>query len=483
MLLDTVEEVFSGDKELFKGLWIYDSDFEFDRLPVIRLDLSGIANETADELKYSLNDRLIKKSQIENIKLSGAIPSDTLNHLIEDLYAKHGKKIVVLIDEYDKPVLDHIGDAEKAEKNRTLLRSVYGVLKSMDSIIQFTFITGVTKFTKTSIFSELNNLLDITLMEDYANICGITMEEYGIYFDEYVQWISNLKKFNQCKNIQDDILAWYNGYSWDGETRLINPFSLFSFFRQKRFSSFWYASGTPGFMLKLLKQQPESFLELKNYELSERMLDSFDIRRIEIEPLLFQTGYLTVDQKIFRGVVENYLLKIPNREVEEALYLNIIAEFTEKGNAFAEKSYRQIYDSLKSGDLNIMLDVLKTLFASIPYELHINREAYYHSIFYAVMRTLGLNTESEVSVSGGRVDAVLKIGNIVYVMEFKYHDCDSGADSEVKEKLINNLLDEGMRQIKEKGYTDKFANRNSTVYRVAFAFLGKDDITMMVETV
>ena len=184
------------------------------------------------------------------------------------------------------------------------------------------------------------------------------------------------------------MLAWYDGYSWNGKTRLLNPFSLLGFLDFKKIESFWYVSGTPKFLIDLIKKKPESFLSLKNLKIRERILDIFDIRRMEIGSLLFQTGYLTVKEIIYENGTPYYILEMPNLEVREAFNLQIIAEFTETRDFFTETSYQRLRESLKTGDLQKMRDILRGLFASIPYELHVNLEAYYHSIFYAVMSVL-----------------------------------------------------------------------------------------------
>jgi len=329
----------------------------------------------------------------------------------------------------------------------------------------------------------MNNLLDITMTEKYANICGIDIEDLDKYFSKHIEYLAALDNFKRCENIRDEILAWYDGYSWDGKTRVLNPFSLLSFFEQERFSSFWYASGTPKFLVSLIKSKPASFLALKNLEISERTLDSFDIRKMSVAPLLFQTGYLTVDEKRFRGVSESYLLKMPNFEVREAFNLNIITDFTENDEDFTETAYWRIKESLAAGDLHEMLAVLRGLFASIPYELHIKKEAYYHSIFYAIMNVLGFDIDVETSVSGGRVDATLEFGDKVYVIEFKYEDCGPDADGTKKAELFSVALDEGMRQIRDRGYAKKYTGGGKTVYQAAFAFLGRDDIEMKTEII
>ena len=480
LLLDTIAEAFSGDKELFKGLYIYDSDHSFEKHPVLRLDMNKIANETPEVLKDSLSTVLKKYADSEKLSIIGSVPSDVFQYLIESLYEKYAKRVVILIDEYDKPILDHIDDAEIAEANRNVLKGFYGILKSMDQYLKLTFITGVSKFTKTSIFSELNNLLDITLSDKYANICGIAIEDLDKYFGEHIEKLALIERFKRYSSIRDEILAWYDGYSWDGEARVINPFSLLSFFAQERFSNFWYASGTPTFLIKLIKEKPSSFLSLKDLEISERALDTFNIRKMSAAPLLFQTGYLTVLERRFRGASDSYLLSMPNHEVSEAFNLNIISEFTENEEYYTETIYWKIKESLITGDLNNILELLKSLFASIPYQLHVNREAYYHSIFYAIMNVLGFDMDAEVSVSGGSVDAVLELGDKVYIMEFKYKDCAHDASQEVKREIFEKALDEGMKQIEDRGYCKKYVGSGKAIYQAVFTFLGRDEIEMAI---
>jgi hypothetical protein len=480
LLLDTIAEAFGGDRELFKGLFLYDSGHSFEMHPVIRLDMSNVATETPEILKGALSEVLRNRIKGEGLDIDSGQPSGLFRNLIEALCKKYGKRVVVLIDEYDKPILDHLGNPELAEANRSVIKGFYGILKSMDACLRMTFITGVSKFTKTSIFSELNNLFDITLTREYANICGVPIDDLDKYFGEHVEKLSLLDEFKHCDNFRNEVLAWYDGYSWDGRTRVINPFALLSFLRQKRFSSFWYSSGSPKFLIDLIKTKPESFLALKNLEIDETILDSFDIQNLDIEPLLFQTGYLTVKEIRHAGVVESYLLKMPNLEVEDAFHKNIVAEFTGRGGAFASAAYSGIGEALRVGNLRQMLDKLKSLFASIPYNLHIDREAYYHSIFYAAMKLLGFDVDAEVATAKGRIDATLELEDKVYVMEFKYKDCPPDASPEEKRSLFDEALEEGMRQIKDRGYADKYEGSGKAIYQAAFAFLGRDDIDMQV---
>ena len=483
LLLDTISEAFSGDKELFNGLWIHNSDYDFQMHPVIRFDMSNISNKTPDILEESLMSSLKKRAREDGLDISESIISDFFMQLIEGLYKKYDRQVVVLIDEYDKPILDHLTDIEVAELNRQVIKGFYGILKSMDRYLRFVMITGVTKFTKTSIFSELNNLLDITLTEEFANICGIVREDLDVLFAEHIEALSSLDSLKRYDNLKSEILAWYDGYSWDGATRVLNPFSLLSFFAQKRFYSFWYASGTPTFLVNMIKSNPESYLTISNLVITERMLDSFELRQLEIEPLLFQTGYLTIKQVIYPVGIPQYLLEIPNNEVNDAFHLQIMSSLTECSEVRSNKLQMDISEAFRVCDLSKVLDMLRGLFASIPYQLHVNAEAYYHSIFYAVMSVLGFDITAEVSTSRGRIDATLDLGDKVYVIEFKYIQSPPEASEADIAALSDAALSDSMKQIEDRGYCEKYIGSGKAVYQVAFAFLGRERIEMAVNRI
>ena len=481
LLLDTIAEVLKGDRELFKGLWIYDSDYSFIKHPVIRIDMSALANKTPDILEKSLSFYLKICYDAEGFVYEENIAANAFMNLIILLRNKYGQRVAVLIDEYDKPILDHIEDIETANGNKQVLRNFYGILKSMDSHLRFTMITGVTKFSKTSIFSGLNNLFDITLSRKYANICGIVTSDLDKYFSEHIKYLSTLDNFKQFENLRDGILSWYDGYSWDGETKVINPFSLITFIMQERFEGFWFESGSPKFLIDLIKKNPGNYANLKNLEINEFMLDKMSIENIVIESLLFQAGYLTVKEIKPSWGELTYLVEMPNREVREAFNLHIISALTETGDVRTWHAYRDMRNSLQAGDLQIMLDKLRGLFASIPYELHVDAEAYYHSIFYAVMILLGFDMSVEISTSRGRIDATLELGDIVYVMDFKYEKCPPDASDDTKKKLFDTALEKAINQIKDRGYADKYIGSGKAIYKAAFVFLGRDEIELRVE--
>ncbi len=481
LLLDTIQSVFSEDKAFFKNLWIYNSNFKFERHPVIRLDMSNISNKTSIELEISLLSEINEKLLNEGFQTKDQIPSDALKTLIKSLYQKYQTTVVILIDEYDKPILDHLTNLELAEENRMILKGFYGILKSMDQYLKFMMITGVSKFTKSSVFSELNSLLDITLNEKFANICGITHLEFSKYFGDYINELSNQKNFSRYLNLHDEILKWYNGYSWDGKNLVLNPFSLLSFFIQKKFSGFWFTSGTPKFLIDLIKDKPESFLNMQNLEIGEWVLESSDIQNIQIEPLLFQTGYLTIKNVFYEEDDIIYSLTVPNYEVKQALNMHILSEFTGTGDVATQNFYREIKKSFSKGNLDNIPIILRSLFSSIPYQLHINKEAYYHSIFYAIMHLLGFNINSEISTSKGRIDGVLELANKIYIMELKFYDFEEKLENSEKEAVFHKLLNQGMNQIKRIEYDKPYRSMGKQIYLVALAFLGRDDIEIMVE--
>ena len=482
LFLDTIAEVFKGNRELFKGLWIYDSGYDFKPHPIIKLDMSNVTTLSTEAFVKSLTARLLCNAKEGNVDVYEETPTGLLNDLIRGLQLKYNQQIVVLIDEYDKPILDHVTDIKIAESNRNIVRDLYGLLKSLDSYIKFTFFTGVSKFTKTSVFSSLNNLSDITMNKNYANVCGIPVNDLELYFGERIKILSQHENFIESPSLTDLILKWYDGYSWDGKTRLLNPFGLLSFFYAEELKSFWYVSGSPKFLIDLIKENPYCVPSLGNIKMLERSLDAIDIGSLEISALLFQTGYLTVSKVIpaiaETGTPTSYLLDIPNFEVRDAFFSQLLASFTENDYFFTDNAYFDMKEALRNGDLQTVLVKLKSLFASIPYQLHVEKEAYYHSIFFCLMNVLGFKIDAEVSVSRGRIDATLELRDKVYVFEFKYENCPNDADECTKRKIFEKTLEIGMKQINERGYADKYAGCGKTVYLAAFAFLGRSDVEM-----
>jgi hypothetical protein len=457
LLISTLSDLFSGNKELFKGLWIYDK-IEWKRHPVIHIDFSGMQYSNKEELSETLNYLLDENAQKYGIELKGKTYDKRFKELIVELSQK--ERIVVLVDEYDKPIIDFVEEKDTAEANRSTLASFYSTIKAADKHIKFTFLTGVSKFSKVSVFSGLNNLRDITLSRHFPNLLGYTEKELLHYFAGYIE------KMAQEWDLQVDLLVskireWYNGYSWDGKHFLYNPFSILNLFAEGAFHNFWFSTGTPSFLIKLIKQRQSNIIEFDNLPVSGYSFESYEIDNLEIVPLLFQTGYLTVKESFIKEDTRKFRLSYPNKEVRDSFLTHLFREFTEKDLTSSARIIGSIGEAVEQGDIDRLLTEIKSIFASIPYNIFISsREAYYHTIIYLVLKLAGADVEAEQQTNTGRLDVVLEAKNNIYIMEFK----------------IGSEL-EALKQIKEKKYHEKFLNSGKRVALVGIGFdTGKRNI-------
>ncbi len=315
LLVSTLSEIFSGNKTLFQGLYIHDR-IEWRPHPVIHIDFSVIDCSTDLELREGLVDLLDDINADYQLGVDKRGFKAYFNKIIRALYKKNGK-VVVLVDEYDKPIVDHVDDIEQAAKNREILRNFFGVLKHTDPFLRFVFLTGVSKFSRVSIFSDLNNLRDITLSTKFATLLGYTQTELENYFEEPVQTLCTELEIKK-ENLLAKIKMWYNGYSWNGKDYVYNPFSILNLFTEQRFSNYWFASGTPAFLMKLIKKMEIEVCEFENKQVSENILDSYDLDNMNVFSLLFQTGYLTITHIDEQDLFPEYTLNYPNLEVKSA---------------------------------------------------------------------------------------------------------------------------------------------------------------------
>jgi hypothetical protein len=443
LFIDTLKEAFSGNKELFKGLYIYDK-WDWDRrYPVIKISF-GIGGFTNTE---NLRKVIISKINSTANDYGITITEDLINlrfeELIKKLYERYNEKVVVLIDEYDKPILDVIENVEVAKENREILKGFYGVLKDADPYLKLVFLTGVTRFSKVSIFSGLNQLRDITLSEEFSTICGYTQTDLETVFAD------KLKDFDI-----EEVKRWYNGYSWLGE-KVYNPFDILLLFSEKLFRPYWFSTGTPTFLLKLIEKNRYYLPSLENVVKDDIILDSFDVEYIELETLMWQTGYLTVDKAIEtpRGI--KYRLRIPNKEVEISM-MGRISDFLSRVDG-SERYKDSIYEALLHIDFLEIEKQLKSLYASIPYNNFTGvklyeYEGYYASVFYAYLKSLGVEVIGEDVTNKGRIDLTLKMPNSIFIFEFK---SDGG-----------NALE----QIKNRGYHEKYLCEGKDIYLVGIEF-------------
>ncbi len=441
LLISTLKEIFLGNKELFKDLWIYDK-IEWKKHPVIHIDFSGISYETPQDLKRSLSHRILKLGEEYKIKLDENLSyKDNFKELLEKLSEK--EKVVILIDEYDKPLVEFIDKPEIALENRGILKNFYEVIKESDQYLRFVMLTGVSKFSKISVFSGLNNLHDITLAEKYSTLLGYTSEELEKYFSEYISKMAEKLKYD-VEFLSYHIKKWYNGYSWDGENFVYNPFSILYLFIEQKISNYWFTSGTPTFLVKMIKKYNTNIIELENFESDESLFDAFDIDKMNVQSLLFQTGYLTI-KKITDSApgVRDYLFSYPNIEVKESLLKHLLADLSENINDTGV-IINKLVKNLNKNDIESFFEQLKSLFSSIPYDIFIkDREAYYHTIIYLALTLMGVRIKVEVHTNKGRIDGVIETDNHIYVLEFKLGTADKALEQIESMKYHQKYISSG----------------------------------------
>jgi hypothetical protein len=454
VLISTLVEIFSGNKELFKGLWVYDK-IQWTKHPVIHIDFSNIDYETPEKLKASIKKFLDKTAKNYGLTLDKERSyKESFVDLIEKLSTKG--RVVVLIDEYDKPIIEYMeaNEIEKAKKIRRVLKSFYAVIKGSDAFLRFVFITGVSKFSKISVFSDLNNLVDITLSEGFSTLLGYTEPELAHYFSHYIEQMAEKQGMSKDR-LLEKIQKWYNGYSWDGKNFVYNPFSILNLFNENSFENFWFATGTPTFLVKVIKNRKEDVKRFDKLTMSRDTFEKFDIENMEISSLLFQTGYLTI-KKIYyiRDDRKRYQLSYPNREVRDSFLKILFQEYTQKNTDRTGEILDRMAVTMAEDNIHLLIDQFKSLFASIPYNIFIGeREAYYHTIIYFVLKLIGAEVRPEEERNIGRLDAVLETKNKIYIMEFKL---GSGR--------------EALDQIKEKKYAEKYRFKGKEIVLAGIGF-------------
>ena len=473
LFASTLEALFLGERDLFEGLYICDKWDWTRKHPVLRLDFGGTSNRSAEALKNSLSDFVNVTASRYGLSLVSTGTNDRFAELVAKLHELTGLQVVAIIDEYDKPIIDNLTDLKLADGLREILHDFYQVLKSADEHLRFIFLTGVSKFSKVSVFSGLNNLEDISLDPQYASVCGYTQEELETNFAPYVERLAELEKSSR-REILDKIRLHYDGYSWDGETFVYNPFSTLLLFKKNMFADYWFDSGTPTFIVDLLGERNEVKDITEPFEMSAVGFDSFEIARIDLRILMFQAGYLTIRKKIKNrfSPMPNYLLDVPNKEVESGLRTHLLARFSNRSVSETATMTNTMMNRLLDGDATALERALRELFARIPYQLHVPREAYYHSMFLLWLSLLGFETDAEVSTDKGRIDAVWTWDERVVVAEVKYS----------VEGSVAALLDEAMNQIRERRYYERYAGApDKRVALLAVAFAGKEIACRMEE--
>ena len=442
LLVDTLKQAFLGRRELFEGLFLEENWDWSKSYPVIHIDFGEGVVENAEHLRKIILSQLKRKARTLGVELSEELLERKFIELIEKVYESAKNPVVVLIDEYDKPILDRIEEREKAREIREVLKNFYSMLKPLDSYLKFVFITGVTKFSKVSLVSGLNQLNDITLDRDYAPICGYTQQELEEVF-------GNLLKEEELSGIK----CWYNGYSFCGEP-VYNPFDVLLYLQKREFRPFWFETGTPSFLVKLMLEKRFYLPKMEEFIADEYLLGSFDVDEIEVPTLLFQAGYLTV--KEWHSSIEGtyYVLSYPNKEVRSALNRVLFYALTSLEEEGGRLSLRA-RESFKRGDVEGFGEVLKSLFAGIPFDWYRRNnlseyEGYYGSVVYSFLQGVGFDIMAEDVTSKGRLDLAIIAGEKVYLLEFKV------VESEGEESALEML--------KRKGYAEKYKATAREIY-------------------
>ncbi len=454
LMISTLNEIFSGNKDLFEGLWIHDR-IDWPPYPVIHLDFTLLNYQTSERLEESLGRLLDDIAASYGIQLDqDRYYNEKFKQLIDKLASAHNGKVVVLVDEYDKPIIDKIEIEHQAMVHRDILNGFYAIIKAMDRYIHFALITGVSKFSRVSVFSGLNNLRDITLSEDFSSIMGYTQEELTHYFHPHIDTLAK-KLHLQEKELYANIKTWYNGYSWDGKNFLYNPHSILNLFKEQKFDNYWFTSATPTFLVKLIRATQFPFESFDRYETDHSVFESFDVDRINIASLLFQSGYLTIKEILPVSVTSRmYYFSYPNAEVKESFIKHLLSQFSGKlPNEVGSLAF-QINRHIQAGDIEGFVNIVKSLFASIPYNIfETANESYYHSLMYLILTLAGINIQAEVQTNIGRTDAIIETNDTIYIVEFKIGTAQAA-----------------LNQIEEKKYFEKHLSSPKTIKLLGIGF-------------
>ena len=429
LTLSTIKELFSGRRELFEGLWVADH-WDWSRTnPVVHIAFNEVdyANQP---LSFALQKMLRGQAKDFGLELSGDTAPELFKDLLGQLSVARGR-VVLLIDEYDKPLIDYLDreHIDRAFDHQRKLKSFYSIIKSSDAFIRFLLITGVSKFSKVGVFSDLNNISDITLHPDYADLTGITQDELEATFGAAID--AREQQTNTAR-LRATIKEWYNGYSFDdGTVKVYNPFSLLRYFDSWVFHNFWFATGTPTFLIKLMRER--GYFNFEQVEVSPSAFDSYQLDKLETTALLFQTGYLTI--KDYDPEFLTYTLDYPNREVKDSMLRYLMAAFSHGDHTQTTPAVARLTKAFRQGDLDAVRQLINDLFQTIPHQLFIGeKENLYHACIHLFFTYLGQYVDSEVSTLNGRADAVVKTDTHVYILEFKLDQSAEAALAQIQER-------------------------------------------------
>jgi hypothetical protein len=469
LLVSTLEHLFTSNKELFEGLWIENSDWDWQPHPVLRIDFSEISAYSPEALRKSLIEKLHRLGESMGVEVKSELLRNCFSDLIIDVYEKHQRRIAILIDEYDQPLISHLGKGEEeleiAKQNRDVLREFYGVLKggNVGKALRFVFLTGISKFARASIFSELNNLDDLSMQEPYSALLGYTDEELWRYFEPYIRQLSKRLKAPVEETLQD-IRTWYNGYRFsDLDVKVYNPFSVVKLLKQCKFQNYWFETATPAFLVNLITERNYPIPVIETLELAQQNFSVYDLDDLALEPLLFQTGYVTIKDR--QG--ELYRLGYPNQEVKNSFLNFLYNKLVNLPNKGLQAQYKKLHLYLRQEQLDLFIETTNAILAAIPYE-HIRDqdEHYYHTVFYLMLAASGVLIPTEVLTSHGRIDMEVHFLDKIYIVELKCNQSAEQAITQIKAKKYFEKHLHGGRKILLLGINFSTNERRITEWRV-----------------
>lgn len=453
LLVSTLMEIFQGNKELFAGLAIEKLPYDWQKHPVIHISFASIGCTTPQELEDGIKTYLQRIARSYSISLDKNNTTADMLHDLVEILAKENS-VVLLIDEYDYPILHHIHDKDSANIIRDVLKKFFAVIKGLDEHLKFVFLTGISKFPKTSIFSGLNNLEDISLNAQFNTLLGYTKTEITEYFEQHLIHSAIKLKCSE-QELLEKITDWYDGYQFTRDKNAIkiyNPFSVLLFFKNAEFSNYWFATGTPTFLINVLKAKNYPIENFEAVEATESELGAFDIDIMPLKTLLFQTGYLTIQS--YNPTTQNFLLGYPNKECTQSLVEHIFASMTNQSGAYLNNVVAALLEAFRTNNCDRLRDIITQLFATVPYTIQIGEEKYYQTIFYLVLKMIGAEIIVEQATNIGRIDAVLQTKDVCFIIEFK----------------INKTAAQALMQIEKKKYYQPYQLLGKKIVLVGITF-------------
>ena len=454
LLISTLEAYFLGKKELFEGLAMAQLEKNWIRRPVLHLDLNIGKYDAPDSLDKILEEALSKWEITYGTGVGETTLALRFKGIVERASQQSGQRVAILVDEYDKPLLQAIGNKELQSAYRNTLKPFYGVLKTMDGYIQFAMLTGVTKFGKVSVFSDLNNLIDISMDARYVALCGITGKEIQDNFEEDLHELAEAQKMTY-EEAKAELKACYDGYHFVEDSEgIYNPFSLLNTFFKMKFGSYWFETGTPTYWVELLRRYHYDLERMANEETNSDVLNSIYGDEQPI-PVIFQSGYLTI--KGYDKRFDLYRLGFPNKEVEEGFIKFLMPFYTRFNKIEVPFEIQQFTREIEMGQPDAFFRRLRSFFADTPYEVATDLERHYQNVLFIVFKLVGFYTETEYRTAEGRVDLVVKTSDYIYVMEFK----------------LNGTAEEALQQINDKRYALPFEADRRKVFKIGVNFSAK----------